>query len=264
MPPSQNAETNQRLIALGVSTVVGVIAIAFMSILFYNPESSLWGDFLLDRHTENFPYPFTLQNMMWIMFFIGCGELWGRFNQSNLESAQLSKRYLPEDETTMLRTQNLGEYYNRIRPVDGERTFFLQRLVMRCILQFQGSRSVSQTNSLLNSSLELFQHELELKYTMLRYLVWLIPTLGFIGTVVGIALALDHAGSTDKPQTPDPALLGEITQRLAVAFYTTLLALVQSAMLVFALHIAQQKEEMALNQSGQYCLDNLINRLYEN
>ena len=96
---------------------------------------------------------------------------------------------------------------------------------------------------------------------MLRYLVWLIPTLGFIGTVVGIALALDYAGSNEDPQNPD--LLAEITGRLGVAFYTTLLALIQSALLVFALHIVQQKEEMALNLSGQYCLDNLINRLYE-
>ena len=64
--------------------------------------------------------------------------------------------------------------------------------------------------------------------------------------------------------TPRPQeLLGQITGRLGVAFYTTLLALIQSALLVFALHIVQQKEEMALNQSGQYCLDNLINRLYE-
>ena len=161
----------------------------------------------------------------------------------------------------MLRAQDLGSYYNRMRPVEGERTFFLQRLTIRCILQFQGSRSVSQTNSLLNSSLELFQHELELKYNMLRYLVWLIPTLGFIGTVVGIAFALDYAGSNKDPHAPE--LLAEITGRLGLAFYTTLLALIQSALLVFALHIAQGKEEMALNLSGQYCLDNLINRLYE-
>ena len=259
MTYGQNTETNQRLIAFGVSAVIGIIAIVLMSIIFKDTEQA--GAFLLDRHSKSFPYPFTIQNIMWIMFFIGCGEIWGRFNQSDLELAQLSKRYLPEDETTMLRAQDLGSYYNRMRPADGERTFFLQRLSMRCILQFQGSRSVSQTNSLLNSSLELFQHELELKYTMLRYLVWLIPTLGFIGTVVGIALALDYAGSNEDPQNPD--LLAEITGRLGVAFYTTLLALIQSALLVFALHIVQQKEEMALNLSGQYCLDNLINRLYE-
>ena len=253
----RNSETNLRLIAFGVSVVTGVVCIAVMTYLFRSSGSTA-GDFLLDRQANT--YPFTIQNTMWIMFFIGCGELWRRFNQSNLETAQLSMRYLPEDDSSMLRSQDLGPIYNRMRPAQGQRTYFLQRLAMRCILQFQGSGSVNQANSLLNSSLELFQHELELKYNMLRYLVWLIPTLGFIGTVVGIASALKFAGVADPTDT---TLLNEITKRLGVAFYTTLLALLQSALLVFALHIVQQKEEMALNRSGQYCLDNLINRLYE-
>ena len=94
-----------------------------------------------------------------------------------------------------------------------------------------------------------------------RSAVMELPTLGFIGTIMGIADALAYAAGIDNPQ--DPTLLKEITKRLGVAFYTTLLALLQSAVLVFALHIAQGKEEMALNRSGQYCLDNLINRLYE-
>lgn len=258
MVQGKNSETNQRLIAFGVSVAVGVVAIATMSFLFES-DGSKAGDFLLDRQTDT--YPFTIQNVMWLMFFVGCGELWSRFNRSNLEMAQLSLQFLPEDDSSMLRSQDLGPLYNRMRPMDDGRTYFLQRLTMRCILQFQGSGSVNQANSLLNSSLELFQHELELKYNMLRYLVWLIPTLGFIGTVVGIASALQYAGGVPNPQ--EATWLPEITKRLGVAFYTTLLALLQSAILVFALHIAQGKEEMALNRSGQYCLDNLINRLYE-
>lgn len=54
-----------------------------------------------------------------------------------------------------------------------------------------------------------------------------------------------------------------LSANLGVAFYTTLLALVQSAMLVLALHITQAREERVLNRAGQYCLDNLINRLYD-
>ena len=121
----------------------------------------------------------------------------------------------------------------------------------------------------MNSSLELFQHEVDLNYHMLRYVVWLIPTLGFIGTVVGIALALNEtgaslsSGSSGVSMTQNPELLVAMTKNLGVAFYTTLLALLLSAVLVFVLHVAQAREERALNKAGQYCLDNLINRLYE-
>ena len=127
------------------------------------------------------------------------------------------------------------------------------------VTQFQTNRSVEQANAILNSSLELFLHEIDLRYSMVRYSVWVIPTLGFIGTVIGISLALAFAGAADLQ---DPLLLAELTKRLAVAFNTTLLALVMSAILVLIQHVVQAFEERALNDAGQYCLDNLINRLY--
>ncbi|PCH59959.1 MAG: hypothetical protein COC19_06510 [SAR86 cluster bacterium] len=257
---AQSKQINHRLIVAGISFAVGLVFVAILSFLL-SSEDSKAGAFLLDRHTQGFLYPFTIQNLMWLMFFIGSGELWVRFRQSSSELAQISKRFLPEDESAMLRAEDLGPVYKKLKATSSSNGFFLQRLIMRCILQFQASRSVDQANSLFNSSLELFQHELELQYNMLRYLVWLIPTLGFIGTVVGIAFALNYAAGVADPQ--DPTLLAEIAGRLGVAFYTTLLALLQSALLMFALHIVQGREEMALNHSGQYCLDNLINRLYE-
>jgi len=55
--------------------------------------------------------------------------------------------------------------------------------------------------------------------------------------------------------------LYQVTSRLGVAFTTTLLALVMSAVLVLLQSLVQAKEERALNEAGQYCLDNLILRL---
>jgi hypothetical protein len=47
-----------------------------------------------------------------------------------------------------------------------------------------------------------------------------------------------------------------------VSFYTTLVALVASAILVFFVHLVQAREELAVNAAGRYVLVNLINRLY--
>ena len=84
----------------------------------------------------------------------------------------------------------------------------------------------------------------------------MIPTIGFVGTVVGIGATL----AAVDPANPD---LQVLTARLAVAFNTTLVALVMSAVLVFLMHGVQRKEESALNDAGMYTLRNLINRLYE-
>ena len=253
----------------------GVIFIGALSLFL---AEGFFADFLLDRHSKFMPYPVTVQNIMWLVFFIGAGELLLRYLQTDREIQQLDLELLPEDDTTLLRKQDLGSMYQRVREtmrspsVEGElsrqgagaaadESYFLQRLLSRCILQFQVSGAIDKANNMFNSSLELFQHEVELRYNTLRYIVWLIPTLGFIGTVVGIALALNDAGSVENYQ--DPALLKQLTQSLGVAFFTTLLALLQSAVLMFALHVVQGMEESSLNRIGQYCLDNLINRLYE-
>lgn len=217
---------------------------------------------LIDEQRET--YPFTVQNLMWLVFALGLGELIVRFRDALAERGQLRRGYLPEDERTVLQVPELRPIYAQARAAtragSGAEGRFLPRLIQRIVLQFQTSRSIDQASTLLNSSLQLFLHEIDLRYSVIRYVVWAIPTLGFIGTVVGISLALAYAGAVD---VQDPSLLAELTKRLAVAFNTTLLALVMSAVLVLLQHVVQAKEEGALNEAGQYCLDNLINRLYE-
>ena len=110
--------------------------------------------------------------------------------------------------------------------------------------------------SVLNSRLELINHQVDLHYSTIRYVVWVIPTVGFVGTVVGIAQAL---GLIDSPDTMD---MGKITHSLGIAFNTTIIALVLSAIIVLLQNVVQKQEESALNISGTYCLKNLINRLY--
>lgn len=113
---------------------------------------------------------------------------------------------------------------------------------------------------MLDSSLDLFIHKLDLRYNLLRYLSWLIPTLGFLGTVIGIAHAMAFAGSGAVEMD---SLLTPTTQKLAVAFYTTMLALMQSGILVLLMSSLQSSEEQVINDSGQYCLENFVLRLME-
>ena len=227
-------------------------------------------DLLLDRNTQSFSYPFTIQNVMWIVFFVAAGELLVRHMAGGSEEDQLRLGLLPEDGETILRREDVGPIYTRVRQSDPARRYWLQRMLTVAMLQFQSSGSVDQVNAVFNSSMELYLHETDLRYNVLRYLVWLIPTLGFVGTVIGIAFALRTAGVMFADMGPSgnmaetgPQMMMRLTGELGVAFYTTLLALLQSAGLMFALHMVQGREEGALNRVGEYCLMNLVNRLYE-
>ena len=125
---------------------------------------------------------------------------------------------------TILQAPELRRIYATARAAlrASSRPYFLPRLIQRIVLQFQANRSVSEATAILTASLELFQHEIDLRYSMVRYTIWVLPTLGFVGTVLGISQALRSAGAANPR---DPYLLQELTQILAVKFDTTLVAL---------------------------------------
>jgi len=238
----------------GVAAGISVVVIALLA--FALPAiSERAGVIILDRQSEDFP--FTIQNLMIVLFMVGLGELFLRWQDAVLERSYTRKNYLPEDDRTMLQSHDLAAIRPKVLRDLQDKACYLPNMINRCILQFQASRSVDQTNSILTAMADIYSHQIDLKYSILRYISWSIPTIGFIGTVVGIANALNVIGA--NPEDVDMAAL---TANLGVAFNTTLVALVLSAILVFFIHVIQEKEEMSLNKAMQYCLNNLINRLY--
>lgn len=62
-------------------------------------------------------------------------------------------------------------------------------------------------------------------------------------------------GASKAPNLP------EVARTLGVGLDCTMVSLMQSAVLVFLLHLLQEKEETALNNATDYTLRDLINRL---
>jgi len=243
-----------RLVLLGVSALAGCFFVGLLTILL--ARNGRAATMLLDyADLSPFPYPLTVQNFMHVVFFVGLGELFVRSRTARWELGFLNRSFLPEDDQTVLQAHDLGPIRRQVAKLFDGDNGFLPSLIDISILQFQAGRSVDQTVSVLNSSLDLIGHRLDLRYQMIRYLAWLIPTLGFIGTVVGIAGAMTYV----KAQGVD---LDKIGGNLAVAFNTTIVALIQAAILVLGIHEVQKREEQSLNLAGNYCLRNLVNRLY--
>lgn len=77
-------------------------------------------------------------------------------------------------------------------------------------------------------------------YALVRIIVWAIPILGFLGTVIGITLAVAELKPTNLNE------IGPVVAGLSVAFDTTALALALSIVLMFAMFFATQSENKAL------------------
>lgn len=234
-----------------------VLFILIGSLIF--PKESGAGIFLFDHSAKSFfapIYPFTIQNALYIMFAFGIADLWVRYKAAEREQSYIDLDLLPEDDE-VLNISQLGPIRRKVAAIEAPEGAFLPQLIDESILQLQNSKSLEQTVSIYTSMLELITHRLDLAYQTIRYLVWIIPTTGFIGTVVGIAISLEGIeGGSGKIN------IDQVASGLKVAFYTTILSLILSAILVLFQNVVQRKEESALNRAAQYCLQNLINRVY--
>ena len=114
---------------------------------------------------------------------------------------------------------------------------------------------VQNTSDAINTSVEALGVRLEAENSTIRYLIWAIPSIGFIGTVRGIGIALTQA---------EQALAGDIasmTDSLGIAFNSTLVALLISIFLMFFLHQLQRAQDSLLVETQAYCEKFLLNRI---
>ncbi len=82
--------------------------------------------------------------------------------------------------------------------------------------------------------------------------MWLIPSIGFIGTVIGISQALTIAAGGD---------MEKITSMLGVAFDTTLVSLVLSAIVTGLYHRLEEETDKLHAHIKEYVITNFVNRL---
>jgi hypothetical protein len=86
-------------------------------------------------------------------------------------------------------------------------------------------------------------------YALFRVIIWAIPILGFLGTVIGITMALNGL----DPKALDESMM-HVTTGLGVKFDTTALALGMSMLLMF-LHFFVDRAENSLLEKVDRCVE---------
>jgi biopolymer transport protein ExbB/TolQ len=92
-------------------------------------------------------------------------------------------------------------------------------------------------------------------YALFRVIVWAIPILGFLGTVIGITMALNGL----RPEALDESML-QVTTGLGVKFDTTALALAMSMLLMFIHFFVDRAENSLLEQVDEHVEADLASR----
>ncbi len=205
-----------------------------------------------------------IQCLTTFLFFWSVAILYQKHQKIKRQRNYLLMDVLPTDISQEIRVETLDRFVDNIRQLPGEHgESFLINRVLRGLQHFRVRRSAAETVTMMNSQSEIDSNNVASSYTPLKVLIWAIPTMGFIGTVLGISLAVAELsgalGGDDASQLLES--LKGMFGGLGTAFNTTLVALVMSMIIKFPMSSLQKSEEGVLNWVDEYCNENLLRRL---
>ena len=156
-------------------------------------------------------------------------------------------RILPED------TREFARQLEALPEIEGQS--LLPRVLLTGLHRFRATRSIQGVSEVVHTLCASEAERLESELSMVRYIAWAIPSIGFIGTVRGIGDALAQAHRAVQGD------IAGVTQSLGVAFNSTFIALVLSIVLMFALHQLQLVQERLVFETEGYAERRLISHL---
>lgn len=148
--------------------------------------------------------------------------------------------------------------------VDDPRHFVLLNRIERALANLRNIGMISDVSEVLRVQAQNDEDQMESSYALIRGFVWAIPVLGFIGTVLGLSQAIGSFGTVLMKSEGIEYLktsLQQITSGLAVAFDTTLIALVAALCIQLMMIGLKKKEESFLDGCNDYCHANIISKL---
>ena len=153
----------------------------------------------------------------------------------------------PED------TRELAERVNALPSM--EMQYLLPRALLTGIERFSATRNVQDVSTAVRNVCESEGERQESELSIIRYIAWAIPSVGFIGTVRGIGDALGQAHRAVEGD------ITGVTENLGVAFNSTFVALVISIILMFFIHQLQLFQERLVLDSERYVDHWLVRKL---
>jgi len=172
------------------------------------------------------------------------------------QRALFDKDLISLSEDMRILPQDTRELSRRIQalPVDVQ-AFLLPRTLTTALQRFAATGNIQDVSTSVREISESEAERLESELSIIRYIAWAIPSIGFIGTVRGIGDALAQAHRAVEGD------ITGVTQSLGVAFNSTFIALVISIVLMFFIHQLQQMQERLVLDTEYYCEENLIRHL---
>ncbi len=172
---------------------------------------------------------------------------------------------IPVGDSFALTSESALDVLKRLNEsVDDPKRFVLFNRIERALLNLKNVGNLSDVSEMLRAQAENDESHLESSYGILSGIVWVIPILGFIGTVIGLSGAIGGFGTVLNAESNMSSLrdsLGAVTGNLGVAFDTTFLALLLAMIVQMLMTLLRKKEEAFMDACREYAHVNVISRL---
>ena len=189
---------------------------------------------------------------MWSLFIFA-----SRFMETRRQRHAFALEFLPVDEGARILQEDARPLQRKIDQLNQAKgPFILANMIRQALAKFALSRSSQDVSNTVRTQAEVDHGRLVSTMANLNYLAWAIPAIGFFGTVRGLAGSMTIAGQGGEQ-------LRLATRHLTVAFDCTLVALALSLVVMYIIHVISREEESLVIDCQQYCLEHLVNRIYE-
>ena len=189
--------------------------------------------------------------MLWAFAILGFK---GRSTYSQQKLLQQDLLRLPDD--LPIGPEDTRELASRLHNLPAAlQGYLLPRALLTAVERFGATRNVQDVSTAARDICESEGERMESELSIIRYIAWAIPSVGFIGTVRGIGDALGQAHRAVEGD------ITGVTSSLGVAFNSTFIALVISIVLMFFIHQLQLMQERLVLDSERYIDHWFIRRL---
>ncbi|MFD2255519.1 MotA/TolQ/ExbB proton channel family protein [Luteolibacter algae] len=249
-PEKDHANVN-----FGKSLLIGsALTVGFLACLIPFADTGVGGIFL-KRGWVNYAETFLFIWGMTILFMkYKLNQHQGRAALLELFPARLGRE---------INSDNVGDFIDNIykTPLSLRDSLIVNR-IRKALELFEARTDNGEVAGFLSTQSDIDANRSSGSYSLLKVFLWAIPILGFIGTVMGLSVAV---GSLSMGDNADPealkASINSLTGGLGVAFDTTLLGLILSMLMSFPMAAVQKKEDETLTLIDAYCTEKLLPKL---
>jgi biopolymer transport protein ExbB/TolQ len=199
------------------------------------------------------------------LFFWAVSILFVKWRKLCLQHKALELAAIPSQPDFILNPDSAPPVLDRIHSlVDSTGNFLLLNRIERALSNLKNIGQISDVSSILQTQAQYDEEQVSSSYSLVAGFVWAIPVLGFIGTVLGLSVAIGSFSDTLKAGGDMDAIrasLESVTTGLATAFETTLVALVCALMVQLLITYLQGRESEFLDDCNDYCHANVVSRL---